>query len=51
MMLELWNEIELEYINSEKRDFTTVTLTDKNIEKRGDGHRMIFHCQGKMTCS
>lgn len=46
MRLELWKEIELEYTNSEIHAFTTVAVTDKNLEKRGDHRRMVFHCQG-----
>lgn len=46
MMVELWKEIELEYVNSKIHAFTTVTINDKNLEKRGDGRRMVFHCQG-----
>lgn len=46
MMIELLKEIELEYINSKIHDFTNVRINDENIEKRGAGHRMVFHCQG-----
>lgn len=45
-MIELWKEIELEYINSKIHAFTTVTINDTNLEKRGAGLRMVFHCQG-----
>lgn len=46
MMLELYKEIELEYVNSTGQDFLNVIVTDKNVERRGDGRRMVFHCQG-----
>ncbi|XP_037044437.1 helicase sen1-like isoform X2 [Bradysia coprophila] len=45
MLVELWKEIELEYINSKIHSFTSVTINDQNLEKRGEGLRMIFHCQ------
>lgn len=45
MMLELHKEIELEHANSEIHNFLNVSVTDKNLEKRGDGRRMVFHCQ------
>lgn len=48
MMVELWKEIELEYVNSTIHSFTTVTINDRNLEKRGDGRRMIFQCQGRL---
>lgn len=49
MMVELWKEIELEYMNSKIHDFTVVAINDKNLEKRGEGQRMVFHCQGYTT--
>ncbi|KAJ6641516.1 Helicase SEN1 [Pseudolycoriella hygida] len=46
MMAELWKEIEIEYENSEIHStFTTVTVNDSNLEKRGECYRRIFHCQ------
>lgn len=52
MMLELWKEIEMEYTNSKIHNFVTVAVTDKNLETRGKGRRMVFHCQGMIatTC-
>lgn len=48
-MIELWKEIEMEYNNSEIQGFTTVKVNYQNLEKRGDGRRMVFHCQGIIT--
>lgn len=47
-MVELWKEIEIEFINSQILDFITVTINYQNLEKRGDGRRMTFHCQGNI---
>lgn len=46
MMLELYKEIELEYENPVSQDFMNVSVSYKNIEQRGEGRRMVFHCQG-----
>ncbi|XP_037044429.1 uncharacterized protein LOC119080271 isoform X2 [Bradysia coprophila] len=50
MMLELYKEIELEYQNSMSQDFLNVVVMDKNLERRGEGRRMVFHCQVEISC-
>ncbi|KAG4070937.1 hypothetical protein HA402_001374 [Bradysia odoriphaga] len=50
MMLELYKEIELEYQNSMSQDFLNVFVMDKNLERRGEGRRMVFHCQVEISC-
>lgn len=49
MLVELWKEIQLEYTNSLIHNFTNVTVNDTNLERRGNGSRMVFHCQGIIT--
>lgn len=48
MLVELWKEIEMEYINSKIHSMVPVTISDQNVEKRGEGRRMTFQCQGRI---
>lgn len=45
-MSNVWREIEIQFKNSQILEFIDVKVDDQLLEKRGDGRRMVFHCQG-----